>query len=493
MKFIGLKPKGLNIVPTPLKTLTISPIKYDGSAIMSFCSDLSMLVTIYYVEALMFKYNLKATLFDNPFIGDMSTQQRQDVCNTGKIKSQIYFPTDRWRDKTVLDTEPDITIKYPLIIDYLNTTYDQAAVDTGYNVTVGQTKAQYYPNHGTQLYAISNGKYGNNGTINGTVDILTDLLNYIKQWCKDTFGYYPSVASYRNGMTGCSYAMPTYFLADRESNASYDVTYSAFTKATSILLDITTRWWDFVNNLGISSNYADSRTLCGQKLDSAVASNGWYRDFTHWHGVSTADMPELENYFSYMANYVIGKNVVNLEMGETIEYKFLKDIVRRVNLYDNNGSLSILVDYKDNIIIPKDGINSTITVRLNLTGTSLQGLEITSSNADIIKVSTDNFLVQLKFSGEGFNGATIAPTTTPSYMAFTVPSGTKSINGTTLTATSNVPCKFVVYQKVSGSAFSTILPIARYNGFQTSITLTIDPTKDTYVGIVDKYGNSALI
>src|SRR5690606_1330632 len=268
----------------------------------------------------------------------------------------------------------DFRIKYPLIPDFYGTTWTQKAVDAGFITVdkVGATKPANYPKHGQELFDLSGGAYGYDfvNNVPGRIDTLSPLIEFIADWFHSLTGRYPSSASYGYGRTTGAFLMQEYYIGTRDSRTTYEYGYD-FNKSAAASIPNTTRQNDLTWMLNITS--AEARALCEGYLRDAIAAGGWYRDFTHWHS-STGDETPL--YYESQRAVIGANDVVTLDFGEALEYQALRDMVRRSGLYEDGGDLVLITDIKDGQGLPKDRIETTLSVRVDLTGTVLQGHDI---------------------------------------------------------------------------------------------------------------------
>jgi hypothetical protein len=493
MNFKGVKVKGLSFFPRLEKVFQPSFHKYGSVATWSQNTD-QIKAGYQQKEIAAFKHNMAVTGLINPFTEYVDAKE---IYNSGRVGMGIYFPTDRWRDPNVLESEPDFKIKYSLIPDFYETVWSQKAVDAGLITAdlIGTAKPADYPKHGQELFNQSNGKYGYDliNNVAGQIDTFSPLIEFIADWFYSMFGRYPSSASYGYGRTTGAYLMQNYFIGTRNSQTNYTHEY-VFSKGVASSIPSTTRQNDMTWMLNKTS--AEVRLLCEGYLQEAINNGGWYRDFTHWHS-STGDETPLY-YESQRA--IIGVNdVVTLDFGSALEYQALRDMVRRTGLYTVGNDLVLITDIKDNQNLPKNRIETSLSVEINLTGTVLEGKEIEGiGSTGIRKKSANVFIVEIPYSKrDGFATITLKETLTPNYNDFSLPTfNSVSKNGNTLTVITDKPTNIVIYSTPTGSPYfeATVLKrssIMSKNHYVdvTGINFT---NKDIYIAAITNEKQSTL-
>ena len=430
-------------------------------------------------EISAFKHNLMLTVFDNHTYGITSEKMNADA--TGKMKFGTYFPTDRWDDPN----KPNV---FPVIPDYMGTVWTQDAVDAGFNVTVGESKVARYPNHGQQLFDISNGLYGYdviNG-VAGTHDVLSGLIEHERNWFEEYFGYYPSAASYRNGRVDSGYGMGK-FLSVR--NSAYDVnnvSYS-FTRDEARSLPTTARQGD------MPESRQEILTTLESSVQKAIVENGWFRDFTHWH---TIDQPnELDEFFESQRSAIGDNDVISLDYGTALQHRFLSDMATP-SIFESGGNLILSVSYADPYgNLPLDVFNVPLSVEVDTAGSVLEGKDI-QSNVPIRKKGTNQYIVEVPFNNtEETIQVTLSEATEPNYITLNPPVITTNVlSDGVLKVETDKLTKVVLFEVDTGKEiFDNPTIISRGNSLASTHKINYIPTgKDLYVGIIDEYGQSSL-
>ena len=80
-------------------------------------------------------------------------------------------------------------------------------------------------------------------------------------------------------------------------------------------------------------------------------------------------------YFNWKQKFFLG-------IDKAFEYQYLRNMVKGVHLLERNGKYYVQVETKDEYQpeLPKLSINTRLSVQLDLTGTSLEGKDITGSS-----------------------------------------------------------------------------------------------------------------
>lgn len=516
MRLKGVNAKGITVLSNPIKTLYPCNHKYGADATWSHCTDTQ--TALYpHVELLAFRYNLIMTAFISPYVGMVDVKATND---TGAIKHGIYFVGQRMKDPTYIG-DFNSHLSFPLISDFWDSVWmDDSPSNQGHGFKpsvlldlipsemAGQPKQAQTPLHGTNMYQLTNGRYGHDveNDIPGENDILTPFIEYNQEWFKDIFGYYPSAGSYYYGISSARYRLKDYFLAMRNSGTgamlygyskkdnkalgtnepfNYGTDYSMFMYATS-------RQWDMLGDKQVNM------VTLQNTLREAITLDGWYNDFTHWHNVKAGDM---EMFFSTQREVMdegLGK-VVPLDYGTAIEYLYIRQMAERIPLYQSGDKLVIAIQTKNRGGLNFKVFNTALSVELDTTGTILEGKEIEGiGDAGIIKKGVDQFIVEIPYNQrDGFHTIYLKESTNPVYLDLIKPiisSVTKTLNE--LNIITDKPTNVVVYQVPrNGDIFNATI-LFRNNTMDTLHTFNISDidfsNKDIYVGAITKEQQSTL-
>lgn len=496
--------------------LTVADHLYGAQASVTQCTDTLASVRAA-GELCGFKFNVALTAFVSRYDGRLD-----DVTNihgTGRIKAGCYIPTDRWKNPNTGNIE--------IIPDYVATAWTAAGAAV-FPVTIGAAKVTRYPNHGQELYELTSGTLGwdhNTGTpgANGGAEWYA-VMDEIDSYFQTFLGIKPSTGSYRNGQTGSKFLNMRRFLAGRNSDLNYTSfegqAYTSYgrSKATSQLLGRP----QLDNNRGARiSSFCSSRTqdttsgaldmgtqtqaknFLAAQVAQAILDGGYYMDFNHWHNATAAFMHD--NIISTIGNAVAGANVANLSYSEMMEYLFLRDMVTSVQATGASNitvSVTLADPYKGQTIggidtaILYDRIRVPISIKINTTGTALEGKELQTTNGTVCKLSANEFVLNIPFGGaEGTVSTTISETVSPNYLSLAKPAiSSYTKDSSTLTVNTSLPTKAVLFTVAAGGIDYNSAIHARSNslGAQHTFNISAVSATDLRVGLVTAAGQSIL-
>ena len=489
--------------------------RFGADATWSHSTDTADAGTFFYAEACAFRFNLAVDVFDSPFRFShpwMPLPEKQGASGNGRISFEIYFQVDRWH-------VPVGGESFPKIPDYDATQWSQAAVDAGFHVKPGESKRSRFPNHGQQLYDISGGRYGFDVKTGraGSVDVLTPLIRYQRQWIQDSYGRAASVAAYKGGKNeeGAAYGMMPFFLGARGGIADGCLAYGRSRQTERYLgsstpceltpqqassLSLSTRTGDM--NLSRDEVLRQSTQL----LREAIRTGGWYTDFIHWHnhlGLSDpATRMTLHDFFAAQRAAMAGANVVTLGYGEALQHKFLRDMAS-VTVDGGPDKLAVHVAYRDPYrSLPLDRFRIPLSVRVDLAGTPWAGRDIVSPDAEgIHKLSTDVFVVEVPFhqKEETVTVRLFTAKTSPDYLDFGLPS-IVSVSGEpgTWRIVTDKPTRLVLFAAPPGGDLRRVVPLGRSNTLGCRHVVVPGDTaakhegSDLYIGAITGTGQSIL-
>lgn len=486
MNIKGANVKGLSVFPVTEKALLPCNHKYGAITTWSQCTD-TIQVGYANGEINAFKNNLQATAFVSPVYPGVDTL---NIYNSKRIGLGIYFQTEYWQNP--------VTHANEVISDFNSAIWTQAGADSGLIAQglVGTAKTVGYPQHGQQMFDLTSGLYGYDAIndVVGTIDVLAPYIQYNLDWFKSLTGRYPSCASYGYGRVGGAYKMYDYFLGCRNSAYDYESNYN-FNHLASTIRATTTRQHDMM--LDLSKTRAEVQALCIGYLQNAIANNGWYTDFTHWH--STIDT-EMTEYYANQRATIGSSDVITLDFGTALEHKFLRDMVRRISIYTEGTQLVLVVDIKNNDELKLDCIETPLSVDVDLTSTILEGKEIVGiSDKGIRKLGTNHFSVEVPYGkSDGFQTVTLSETVTPAYLDFALPtiSSVTKVTSNTVSVVTNKPTNVVLFSVTRGGQLYTATILKRDSTM--SLNHSVDVTGidfsvlDIYVGVITKEKQSVL-
>lgn len=309
------------------------------------------------------------------------------------------------------------------------------------------------------------------------------------EWLYNLLGKIPAYWSYANGIRdNDEFALQNSLLTRMSgvSDTSYDFDDRLGHK-TSSLFNYNVRDIDMPTAI----NNAKSA------LQQAIDEKGWYNDFSHWHWAELyGDKNQFEQLMIEFKTLLNGINYLPLGASEAIEYMWLRKQFKRGGLYQDGNELVLLSEVINNSNLPYGVIDSTLSVQIDLTGTILEGKEI-MSNADILKVASNNFIIQVPYSKyDGFRTVRIKETTTPNYLDFSLPTVTRAQkSGSDLTVATDKPTNIVVFTTPTSAELYQASLVSRSNIMNNNHTIKLpDVTgKDVYVGAITKEKQTTLL
>ena len=245
-----------------------------------------------------------------------------------------------------------------------------------------------------------------------------------------------------------------------------------------------------VRDNGMESALTTSETM----LNKAISGNGWFNDFSHWHWAEFyGDKNQLEQFFSQQNTILNGVNYVSLGSGEAVEYMWLRKQFKRGGIYQKGDGLVLICDVKNDDNLPYSAIDTTLSIEIDLTGTILEGKEI-SSRDDIIKVSVDKYIVQVPYNRrDGFSAVHLNATSNPDYLDLSLPNLLSSdVQEGKIIITSDKDTKAVLFKIPTGGSLYQAEVIKRSQEYSDKHTFTTVSGYDSYVGLITKAGQSTL-
>lgn len=535
MKILGIKGKWFPVSDL-VGGVILADHRYGAEASVSFATDYYFDKSMYWGEMLSFKNNLKATCFIN---SDTSFWKSQvpDIEKTGKISHDIYFMTDKWVNP--------VTGVYEVIPDYYSATWTSAGAAIFANAVSGQPKpttdggggavtATRYPNHGQQMYDVSNGDFGYD-TVNSTIgqsNISETMLldEYIRIPMEINLGRKVPCISYRNGITNASKILIGKYLGGRNSAGrlsgsaltSYGFRQSDGTKLGNFFYSdaqiLANPDLGFVPNHHINrqntiqyeacltangeggDSYATAQTTFlayltslingnGTTIPNLFISGGWFQEFTHWHNMNQSTgwagtkgdlRAKYEEYISTLSSLLQGHTVNRSGYGEIVSYHYQRDRVKRIDTYIRDNTVRFALRFDD---IDTSMFISPLSIVVDFTGTVMEGKNFKRGKgcSSIRSLGNNVFVVDIDKSGE------IEVDIVGEYNNLTPPVTSHSYTSNVLTITADKPVRCVVY----GLDTDSWIELHRDNNLSTEKSITIQNA--VAVGIVDEYGESKLI
>lgn len=508
-------------------SVAVTDHRYDAVATVSLNTDTRVATSIWYGELLGFKNNIRLGVYVEQS-GYTTNEGAQDA--TGLVMNDYYMRAQSWRNP--------VTAAYEGIPDWSAVAWTPAGVAV-FPVTLGAAKTSSYPSQGQQLYDVSGGAYGYDfvsghaGTNN--MAELTDFLAFNKGTAEGRVGRKLTAAAWSLGRKEAQSVVMQYFLAGRGTgpglgayNAPYNYTTAvngrsyygpskdghgnlgwpqtqSFTRQYWAYYPSTTRWQDMQYDTTYSLSQANTYTL--NQLDTAIAYRGWFNDFGHWHTLRSRSI--FDKYDTLLQNIRtrIGSNFVwTCRPGEAIEYMYARTTCSAISASQAGGTVTVTATYTDpfagtdtaglSFAINTDLLQTPITARIDLTGTSLAGGIIQSSYGKVISRGGNIWIVEIPFdtATNVFTPVALTAASDSSDVLNTSVPIISSINvvGHTLTVVTNIPTKAALFSVATGGADIDYVNAARSNTLTTSHVFTLTTGNDYRVGVISEFKQAKL-
>ena len=137
-------------------------------------------------------------------------------------------------------------------------------------------------------------------------------------------------------------------------------------------------------------------------LQKAINNKGWFNDFSHWHWAEFyGDKNQWSQFMARQKSLLSNVNYVSLGASEAVEYMWLRKQFKRGGLYESGKDLVLLCETINAEQLPYQAIDTTLSVKVDTTGTVLEGKDITGPT-QIIKVNANQYIVQVPYKNEWF-------------------------------------------------------------------------------------------
>lgn len=445
-------------------------------------------------EMELFRHNIQGTAFiDSEYAVQAGSAYRNKllkVSKTGRISFGLYYLNQRWYDETL-----DKTTTIP---DYNYSTWTDWGASYFSGITEGDPKPTRYPNHGQEMYDVSNGEYGYDyiNDVFGQSNCLETFQHSINQ-----FGYYSDMglilsgASYSLGQTGGKELYKISNLGIRNSEYSFsgdsDIGYNIppddfKSKASS------TRTYDSYSG-GDLPTAAASLAYSATQVERVYVEGGWYNDFIHWHQMYRDNEMDFFNQMFGMMDSAIGSNDVwRAGYGEVLEYSSLKRSVKNLGSFIDGDSIQLFVQLDDpekdsatfgvSNAINFELVNTPLSFKVNLAGTPLSSKNISCDSAALIRdLGNDEWVVNVlpsRFRNGYFNFKVYESASSEYYYSSERPTLTFSNNE----VTTNTPCMFVVWRKPVGGDEYDIEEVSRSADYTDAYEINVESGYNYYVG-----------
>lgn len=247
-----------------------------------------------------------------------------------------------------------------------------------------------------------------------------------------------------------------------------------------------------VRDNGMESAMTTAETM----IQSAIDNGGWFNDFSHWHWADVhGDKNQFELFFGQQKDKLDTVNYVSLGSGEAVEYMWLRKLYKRGGIYQDGNDLVLISDVRNDVKLPFNAIDTTLSVELDLTGTILEGKEV-SSSVEILKVDANKYIVQVPYSKrDGFRSVRLRETLEPKYLDLSLPIvNSATMSGDILSVTTDKPTNIVIFSVPSGGELYQAEIISRSNTMENDHEVEVGDVsgKDVYIGAITSSRQSIL-
>lgn len=488
----------------------VAPIFNGHAAIVSQNTDRLKDGKYALAEIACFKHNVQGTSFLNPFGATINGENSsygetlQALNATGRISFGLYWRSDFWVNPQT-DTQEQIP-------DYYVTKWTSAGVTAFKKAVLGATKAARYPNHGQQMYDMSDGQLGYDfvsktfGSSGGRETLIHTQrqLDYFKSIANLNI----SSGSYTNGRPeGAKVLIPKMLFLRNSSysfNGAGNIAYSTMGRFDMISKPSTTRVWDAVNE-GRFATQAASIEYMKTEIQRAISAGGWFSDFLHWHSLyEVSDTAFFDPFFKGINDGIGSADVWRAGNDEAVEYFALKNGIDKIGSFIRNQKVYVCVRFNDafsssntdgisNAINPAL-INTPLSIQIDFTGTGMAGKSITSDQAlHCRNLGSNKWILNFELSKALKNNG---------YLLFEAKEGNSkqydasvpvlTVNANTVTASK--ACKFVVWRKPKGSADTNYTAIHRTTELANSLYFGFSKTEYEYiVGAISRSRVSSVV
>jgi len=404
------------------------------------------------------KYGVRSTIYEE----SSGNAVVKDVYKQNAIEESLYFPTDKvYSDRTII-----------FIPDYYNSTYSASGAAFYEGVSIGDPKPLRYPNNGTQMMYMTNGRIGvklnqaysdwdkgvgsigiNNPAKDpiNTSSLVIESTGSEGDGFSEMFNIYSRTSlqgwrsfAYRQGQQG-TWQGQQIAIGGRNSESGGNVSGDYFDdwlieNRSQLSSPSSTR----ITDTFFTGDNSTRVAWIKDKIDNVTSiSGGWFRNFTHFW---SADMSLMEAFYTMLGTY---DNAWFCGMSEAVDYRWIFDMVTKIDFLqiDNNTLVSSVV------VNNKYGLNlnyindKTISCEIDLTGTLQQGLDIQTDVGKVVKLGDDKWIVDV-----AINRPTKITAGTPNYYDLDKPSVLSSVLvGSDLTITTDQETRVTLFSDEVGT------------------------------------------
>lgn len=350
-------------------------------------------------------------------------------------------------------------------------------------------------------------------------DAFNQFIAIRQQWFKNLYGRYASTFSYGGSDMTYSNLGAQKFIAARSNNwNAFGNPYTWFGKSypTGVYLGepqiefdrykqmlhlMSIRWCDEV----ASGRYTVSEAMAALQTDILATKNnhGFYNAFAHWHqminnGYSGVTFSDYENYYSMLNSLNINDDIIFTGFGEAMEYCITRLMIKKISCYTpilSPNKVIIVAEFQNdwNPIINTEVLNTPLSIKVNLSNTPLAGKNIKLSYGNCIKLSSNQYIVDLTPPKHGnVSFVELTESSIPTELNVNRPNGNYTINNNNINVVLSQKCNVMVFRKGSNQTTrnSTIIDYL-YN--VTSFSIIQESGFNYAFGFINDFGKSNLI
>jgi len=506
--------------------------KHCKDASVNFNTDKIFPKTFEPFEAAFMLYNLGYTAFVSKITNakKISDGEKKEIHLTRRGSIELYFRTDYWFNPK--------NKKIEIIPDYYKNHWKKDISKT-FNTDLEGSKKSRFPNHGQELFDVSNGLYGFD-TISNSPG--TNLLNEFLYYFNSEKEYLEKIRnnekittlSYGNGQTGCAPILKNlnlihsgrssdYEKKDVHKTISYYGVLNGETLGNKPNLQFNESNFNFSrsNTTRVLSPAIVNRKIVKLKLQSSIdfsikalelslTKKGFYSSFAHWNYFYGPTSPYTKkdfrnDYIEFIKKTREKITELNLSVysdsyEQIINYYESRNRVSSANAIVRKGTFTLKINHVDH---PKELIlnNSPLSIKLNLNDTKLSGHDIGTDNkmvSGIQKLTNNEFVINLNLTNQNNNTTEIEfyKTNNPKYLDFGIPKILKQvIDSTNIHISTDQETNIVLYLK-EAEDLSSLRVLKRSNTNQNihnidlknnKLKLSLDDikSKEIYAGLLN--------
>lgn len=284
-----------------------------------------------------------------------------------------------------------------------------------------------------------------------------EAMAIITPWFLDLTGRMHSAVSFANGNQTWAAFTINDFLGGRNSEPSPNTEgESNYGKVGELFLgnphldytrfdyanrESTTRWHD--NDM----SWQDVTNV----IHDVINTGGWYRNFTHWHGLSS-ELYLQNEFYQTLNNAVssVGKKAHFCSAGEALEYLVFRQKIKKKACYKSiNGNVRIALEVDD--LFLQDRLNTPVSVKIDLSDSHLSGKRIKCIGCEIVSLGNDIYIINVPFRVDKDNNKIIVVDITEGVQEYrnnNIPTANRVVDGNKVTITTSQKTRLVVFRKL---------------------------------------------